>query len=51
MSSCVGVLADAHTVDEGDEQGDEPEHEDHYSDVPASRKIKFWQRHNFFFKD
>jgi hypothetical protein len=32
-------LADAEAVDEGDEEGDEPEHQDHNSDVPVEQII------------
>ena len=35
ISSCISFLADAHTVDEGDEQGHEPEHQNHDSNVPG----------------
>jgi hypothetical protein len=31
-------LADAEAVDEGDEEGDEPEHQDHNSDIPVEHR-------------
>ena len=32
---CVGLLADTHAVDEGDEKSDKSKHEDHDPNVPT----------------
>ena len=34
---CVGLLADTHAVDEGDEESDKSKYEDHNPNVPVTR--------------
>ena len=41
VSPGVRFLADAHAVDQGDEQRYEPEHQDHYSNIPINADLHY----------